>query len=257
MDKMALIDPAYIKEADAPPKKAIPVWMKWGAMAACLALVLLAARALPTVPVTPDATSPAIRTEIALEPVLPGIVNSTIGSEILGDKPLLSGYGSPSSTTDMAVTHGGVCYSPSLEKAMEVYGDTANYRVMIDLFSNGVQIPSGSALAVTEVQRLTDMGYIVAIETDIDSEVQNGLSVATVTYYFTLHATYEQLENFQPSSKLGYFIRLYDEYFDNSLYSNTEIYNDAQSDANPIAPFDEEFTEPPCYDNETGDTVSN
>ena len=260
MDKMALIDPAYIEAADIQPKKRTPAWIKWGAMAACLAIALLAARTLsnaPAVLVSPDTTSPAIQAEIFTEPYMLGIANSPNSQEILGDKPLVSGYGDSSLPADMAVNHGGVSYSNSLKKAMADHGDTANYRVLIKLFSNGVQISSGSALAVSEFQRLSDLGYVVAVETVINTETQNGLSVATATYYFTLHATYEQLENFQPSSELGYFIGLYDEYFNDPLRFDTEIHNDASSNGNPIAPFDEEFTEPPCYDEETGDTAGN
>lgn len=253
LDKMALIDPTYIEAADVQPKKRIPVWIKLGAMAACLALAFLASRMQPispAIPLLPDLTSPAIQTEIVTEPYWLGIANTPNNQEILGDKPLVSGYEEYALPVDMSVSGGGVCYSPSLEKAMEIHGDAVNYRVLIELFSNGVQIPSGSAIAVSEFQRLSDLGYIVALETVIDSEIQNGLSVATATYYFTLHATYEQLKNFQPSSELGYSIMLYNEHFDNPLRFDTEIYNDIPSEQNPIAPFDEEFTEPPCYDEE-------
>lgn len=40
LDKMELIDPAYIEAADAKLKKKKNVWIKWGAMAACLCLVI-------------------------------------------------------------------------------------------------------------------------------------------------------------------------------------------------------------------------
>lgn len=40
LDKMELIDPAYIEAADVKPKKKKSVWVKWGAMAACLCLVI-------------------------------------------------------------------------------------------------------------------------------------------------------------------------------------------------------------------------
>ena len=43
LDKMELIDPAYIESADAKPKKKKGVWIKWGAMAACLCLVFVGA----------------------------------------------------------------------------------------------------------------------------------------------------------------------------------------------------------------------
>ena len=39
LDKMSLADPAYVEEADRPVKKRT-AWRKWGAMAACLAVLL-------------------------------------------------------------------------------------------------------------------------------------------------------------------------------------------------------------------------
>lgn len=48
LDKMELIDPAYIESADATPKKKKCVWVKWGAVAACCALMIFAGtRLLP------------------------------------------------------------------------------------------------------------------------------------------------------------------------------------------------------------------
>lgn len=41
LDKLELIDPAYVEAADVPPKK--KHWLKWGALAACLCLIVLGA----------------------------------------------------------------------------------------------------------------------------------------------------------------------------------------------------------------------
>lgn len=41
LDKLELIDPAYVEAADVPPKK--KHWRKWGALAACLCLIVLGA----------------------------------------------------------------------------------------------------------------------------------------------------------------------------------------------------------------------
>lgn len=43
LDKMELIDPVYVEAADEQPKKRKNVWVKWGAMAACLGIVILGA----------------------------------------------------------------------------------------------------------------------------------------------------------------------------------------------------------------------
>ena len=55
--------------------------------------------------------------------------------------------------------------------------------------------------------------YVVAIET-VKHEVNQG-EYASVTqeFYFTLHATYEQLKVFSPDSELEYSMMLYGEYF--------------------------------------------
>lgn len=42
LDKMALIDPAYVEAADVTPKKEKTAWMKWGTAAACLVLAVFA-----------------------------------------------------------------------------------------------------------------------------------------------------------------------------------------------------------------------
>ena len=39
LDKMELIDPAYIEAADAAPNKRKSAWAKWGVAAACLCLI--------------------------------------------------------------------------------------------------------------------------------------------------------------------------------------------------------------------------
>lgn len=39
LDKMGLIAPAYVEAAETQPKRRPPVWLKWGAAAACLALL--------------------------------------------------------------------------------------------------------------------------------------------------------------------------------------------------------------------------
>jgi hypothetical protein len=48
LDKMELIDPAYVEAADAALKKRKSVWVKWGAVAACFALMIfVGSRLLP------------------------------------------------------------------------------------------------------------------------------------------------------------------------------------------------------------------
>lgn len=76
LDKMSLADPAYVEEADRPVKKRT-TWRKWGAMAACLA-VLLGVGFLFFPRSSPDVPDP-VQTELPTLPVSMG--------------PSLGGYG--------------------------------------------------------------------------------------------------------------------------------------------------------------------
>lgn len=76
LDKMSLADPAYVEEADRPVKKRT-AWRKWGAMAACLA-VLLGVGFLFFPTSSPDVPDP-VPTELPTLPVSMG--------------PSLGGYG--------------------------------------------------------------------------------------------------------------------------------------------------------------------
>ena len=53
LDKMELIDPAYVEAADAKPKRRKIAWVKWGAMAACFCLVVASAFLIPGIWNTP------------------------------------------------------------------------------------------------------------------------------------------------------------------------------------------------------------
>lgn len=61
LDKMELIDPAYVEAADEKPRKRKNVWVRWGAMAACLGIVILGAVAIvpQEEPQPPDIIDPA------------------------------------------------------------------------------------------------------------------------------------------------------------------------------------------------------
>lgn len=121
--------------------------------------------------------------------------------------PMISIYGESGFdfSGDMAVMNGGVFFSEALTGAMAEYGDAAKYRVLVELFCDGVQISSGGEVARSEMERLGDEGYTVAFETYFDGAENH--------YYFTLHATAKQLEAFEGSAGLGYALWLYGEYF--------------------------------------------
>lgn len=135
--------------------------------------------------------------------------NSPVNTELLNGKPMISGYGNNSEISDTAVDNGNALFSGSLTSAMAEYGDTANYRVLVNLFQNGIQILNTSEIASQESQRLVANGYTVAMET-VKHEENFG---EYESVYFTLHATFDQLTNIQPSGDIGYYVMLYEEYF--------------------------------------------
>ena len=234
LDKMELIDPAFVEEADRQPVKNKFIWVRWTAMAACICLIVGAVLLWEDESLAPsilnldirlpeDTTQAAIEwTELATEPY-----NSSMSEDaaILEGKPMISGYGESGVNVDMSVTNGGAWYSPALEAAMDHYGDTANYRVLVELFSDGVQIASGGAQAVAEAQRLRELGYIVAVETVRETVTEGDIATVYATYYFTLHVTYGQLLDFQPDGSLGYKFMLYDDALGMTRNSETITYN--------------------------------
>lgn len=126
------------------------------------------------------------------------------GEEAPHYTPMISGFGT-ALLTDKAVAEGGVLFSQQLTEALAAYGDGANYRVMVELFQGGVEISGGSAEARAEMDRLAAEGYTVAFETYFDGNTEH--------YYFTMHMTAAQLENFSAGSECGWFLMLYNEHF--------------------------------------------
>lgn len=263
LDKMELIDPAYIKAADAKPKKK-NVWLKWGAMAACFCLLLAGAFALsdvqqPAAPVPdPDGTTlrepvpevwpehpilrPGDEGYIAPEPtpdLAPEDPVSNNGAflpnnvtELPDIKPHISAYGKMTAPADMAVSNGGVYISQPLRAAMEHYGDTANYHVLIELYSDGVQIPIDGETAWQEMQRLFELGYTYAFETHKKTETDGKPETVIVNYYFTIpFAELALLTDFPASDSLGYHLMLYGEYF-GTEQPDTVVFNSVSPAAN-------------------------
>lgn len=227
LDAMEQIDLAFVEEADRQPVKKTVIWTRWTAMAACFCLIIGAAWLWTEKFGFPDdlrrqeetgmdSTNAAMEwieigeVEIVTEPYL---MTANDDQSILDGKPMISGFGESVANVDMSVTNGGIWYSPSLEGAMDHYGDTVNYRVLVELFRDGVQIASGGSQAVAEAARLSELGYIVAMETSRETVTDGEITTVYATYYFTIHATYEQMRQFQPAEDLGYKFMLYDEVY--------------------------------------------
>lgn len=105
----------------------------------------------------------------------------------------------------MAPDNGTYGYSMPLKKAMEEYGDTVKYRVVVEVFSDNQILEADSEAVEKERKRLAQLeDYIVAFE-------QYKHSDGTKNSYFTLHAEQEQLINFAANEDYGYMLWLYDE----------------------------------------------
>ncbi len=94
----------------------------------------------------------------------------------------------------------GECFrSVPLSNAMDEYGDSVHYYLLVHLFRDGYLITDAAALSA-EAERLFAAGYTPAIETANGNET-----------VFTLNATYDQILNFPVDSDHGYFLYLRDE----------------------------------------------
>jgi hypothetical protein len=214
------VDENYIAEAaPSAQKKHRPIWVKWGAMAACLAVVLvggLAARRQMTVPTEDTATgsiapggayvSGDFSDSAKEEAPLAGIADdgSDLSGDLTGYLPTISAFGETKMDSDISVDNGGVLFSDALTGAMAQYGGDVDYRVIVELFSDGVELDCTSEAGKAEMDRFfADEGYTVVFENYFDGYVNHN--------YFTLHATLEQLENFPASEQYGYCVMLYGE----------------------------------------------
>lgn len=113
--------------------------------------------------------------------------------------------------------NGEFAFSIPLREAMNKYGNSALYRVIIDVFSDKEQLSPGSSVVIAECERLSNMGYTTAYETYFDGESYH--------YLFTVHASYEELASFAANEEYGYFMTLYDESTNDTENSPTAVYN--------------------------------
>ena len=280
LDKMELIDPAYVEAAEAAPKKnKKAVRIRRFSVAACLCLAVAGTASAylqqnapgeylpvpnpdgiiryekvpevwPSHPIlrpgdegyiapAPEPTlapppEDSAGTNGAVEFITPPSVEGSNGfflpnnaTEFPNIKPHISYYGDAAYSIDYAIANGAAVLSLSLQSAMEHYGDTANYRVYVELFRDGVQIAANSETALAEAQRLYDLGFTPVLETFRKTEDDGSVSE---TYHFSLNfAERELLENFPASEQLGYMLTLYGEYFGEDSQPDTVVFNSAQS----------------------------
>lgn len=271
LDKMELIDPAYIESADVKPKKKRNEWVKWMGAAACLCVVAVGVFAatrgqgindisyveptisgdridenagekhhpeneigtrpenseIMTVPDTTPVTEPAVDIYIPDIPVTGNLPN---GMEAIDNgKPMISSYCEKIPVPNVTVANGDIYLTEPLVSAMEQHGDAVNYRVLVELFRNGKAVSSGKRAVLDEADRLAALGYMTAYEMAVKTEEHGEYIEASTTYYFTIHATYEQLQGFQASDGFGYLLMLYGERLDGTELPDAVAYNGGSS----------------------------
>lgn len=120
-------------------------------------------------------------------------------------KTLVSGYPDAPDGCYVTPKNGDVGYSEPLRAAMKEYGDEAVYRVWVDIFKDEVQLdPDDPEVAELLVAFGREHNITTAIETYTDAD---GIEHV----YPTMHATYEQLQNFAADEAHGWMLFLYDE----------------------------------------------
>ena len=121
-------------------------------------------------------------------------------------KELISGYGDAPEGCYVSPKNGEANYSEPLRAAMKEYGDEVVYRIFADLFADEKQLalddPEEAAALLQEVAGAQNITTAIEVYTDADG---------TEHVYPTMHATYEQLQNFEADDAHGWMLFLYDE----------------------------------------------
>lgn len=249
LEKMALIDPAYLEAADAVPKRKIS-WARFGALAACLCLItgvcLIPAlrhdAPAPTTSAVPtDAPSPNPDGSIERESEPAFYLPHTVL------RPGDEGYVTPAETVAPEEIHGS--FNPFIGTDAEGT-DLPDIVPMISVFGEAVTpeitpVPNGEvylspALRAAMAHYGNSANYRVLVILFRDGEAVPGqeeaawreaerldglgYTVAMETYGpiddpaaavtdFTLHATHAQLEAFSADGDFGYSLMLYGEYY--------------------------------------------
>ena len=121
-------------------------------------------------------------------------------------KELISGYGDAPEGCYVSPKNGEANYSEPLRAAMKEYGDEVVYRIFADLFADEKQLalddPEEAAALLQELAGAQNITTAIEVYTDADG---------TEHVYPTMHATYEQLQNFAADDAHGWMLFLYDE----------------------------------------------
>ena len=152
-----------------------------------------------TQPVQTAATAASSTAPAETQAAAPG------GNDVMlrpGDTPsefrtLISSYPYGVAGDMRAPYNGEVCLMPAVQYAMDEYGDSVDYLVMLEIWAdNGSRYVNGYSELRAEAERLYSCGCIAA-GVNTDSSGEN---------WITLHVTYSQLKNISGRDDYGYGI---------------------------------------------------
>lgn len=208
------LDGDLIERSEAAGRRA--PWHKWTGMAACVALLAILAaggmrqtdaqQARSAAQFASDYIPAPGETDVVTEPAvngMPAMLPDSVGAAIGDSRPMIESYKTDADACYAPPKNGEVGLSMPLRGVIAENGDSARYRVVVDLFRDGQPLDADSGEAAAERERLAELGYTVAYETAYDHGGQ-------VSAYFTLHATRDQLDTL-PAGGYGYMLFLYGE----------------------------------------------
>lgn len=123
--------------------------------------------------------------------------------------PIISSYECGVSASYVAPENGNFGLSEPLKDAINEYGDTVRYMVIVDIFRDEDQLSPDKALLEAEIKRLNDLGY----ETILLKEPRDDQEVI---YHLGIQATADQIHNFNCNEKYGYFLFIRSERIDSN-----------------------------------------
>lgn len=113
--------------------------------------------------------------------------------------PLISSYEGSGDGCYKAPHDGEVYKSIPLKNAIEAYGDSANYHVLVQIFKDCQPLNGNSAEVQAEMNRLTTMGCPIVFEN-------------ASSYAFSMQASKDQIQDLSFDKDYGYMVYLYGEF---------------------------------------------
>lgn len=195
----------YEQDTGTPQRTKSRHWMRWGAMAACLCLVIAAAFTVPEL-LKNDVLAPA---QHAQDSTVIGEKDAYGPGDILPEDRLTiingSGYSEDSAACYAAPKAGDILYFIEVRAAMEEHaGSDVKLFVGIDLMSDIRTLSEHGTEVETEIQRMRGMGYDVFFA---EAWTYEGDGEKVPYTYLAGLFTVDELKSFQTSADYGYAFR--------------------------------------------------